>query len=64
MVAGIFYDLMIEWKQYQEEAYCTLYWTSLSIPKGVIPPIYVYYPERVGSAPYQIQITNGPTVAN
>ena len=33
MVQGTFYDLMIEWKEYQENAYISLKWTSLSMPR-------------------------------
>ena len=56
MILGNFYDMHIEYKEYQEEAYVSMYWTSLSIPKQVIPPIYLYYPKRVGLSPYNITI--------
>ena len=56
MIQGTFYDMRIEYKEYQEEAYVSMYWTSLSIPKQVIPPIYLYYPKRVGLSPYNITI--------
>jgi hypothetical protein len=39
-------------------------WTSLSFPKGVISPKYLYYPQRVGSSPYDITINFGPSVAD
>lgn len=64
LVSGTFYDIMIEFKEYQEEAYISLMWTSLSFPKGVISPKYLYYPERVGSSPYDIVINFGPSSAD
>lgn len=38
-------------------------WTSLSRPKEIIPPIYMYYPERVASSPYSITVNYGPSDA-
>lgn len=63
MVQGTYYDVRIEFKEYQEEAYIHLYWTSISRPKEVIPPVYLYYPRRVGSSPYNIAISKGPSIA-
>jgi len=31
MVQGTYYDVRLEFKQYQEEAYIYMYWTSLSV---------------------------------
>ena len=55
---------MLEWKQYQEEAYVTLYWTSLTIPKQVISPVQVYYPVRVGGGPFNVTVLFGPSDAS
>jgi len=38
MVKGNFIDVRIEYKEYQEEAYIRLYWTSQKIPKEIISP--------------------------
>lgn len=64
MVQGTFYDIRIEFKEYQEEAYIHFYWTSLSRPKEIIPPVYLYYPRRVAASPYNIVINRGPTIAD
>ncbi len=40
-----------------------LYWTSLSRPKEIIPPVYLYYPKRVAASPYNIVINKGPSIA-
>lgn len=64
MVAGTYYDVRLEFKEYQEEAFVYLYWTSLSIPKEIIPAKYLYYPRRVGLSPYNIDITKGPSIAD
>lgn len=63
LVQGQFYDLMIEYKEYQELAYVSLAWTSLSVPRQIISPDYIYYPQRVGASPYNIVVTNGPSIA-
>lgn len=36
LVQGTFYDIRLEWKEHQEEAYITLYWSSINTPKEVI----------------------------
>jgi Filamin/ABP280 repeat len=41
-----------------------LYWTAISRPKEIIPPVYLYYPRRVGASPYNILITKGPSIAS
>lgn len=64
MVEGNYYDVRVEFKEYQEEAYIQLFWTSLSIPKEIIPAKYLYYPKRVASSPYNIEITKGPSIAD
>ena len=64
LVQGILYDIRLEYKEYQEQAYISLMWTSLSIPKNVISPVYMYYPTRVGASPYPIIIDNGPSKAS
>jgi len=56
LVQGSFYDLRIEYKQYQEEAYIQLFWTSISRPKEIISPVFLYYPVRVASSPYNLKI--------
>ena len=53
---------MIEFKEYQEQAYISLYWTSLSIPKEIISPIYLYYPVRVAYSPYNVALNHGPSI--
>jgi hypothetical protein len=64
MVKGNFIDVRIEYKEYQEEAYIRLYWTSQKIPKEIISPVYLYYPMRVGASPYNVVINKGPSIAS
>jgi hypothetical protein len=39
-----------------------LYWTSLSIPKEIVPTVYLYYPQYVGLSPYQVNVLFGPSI--
>ena len=61
---GKFYDIKLEYKEEQGGARVKLYWSSLSIPKAIIPSTALYYPRYVGSSPYQITVSTGPSVAS
>lgn len=39
-----------------------LFWSSLSIPKQIIPTLYFYFPEYVDDSPYQVTVLTGPTI--
>lgn len=41
-----------------------MYWTSLSIPKQIIPTVYLYYPQYVDLSPYQVNVLFGPSIPN
>lgn len=47
LTANTFYDIQIDYKEEQGSANIALYWTSLSIPKQIIPTVYLYYPQYV-----------------
>lgn len=40
-----------------------LYWTSQSVPKQIISPVYLYYPRRIAISPYNVEIKQGPSIA-
>lgn len=64
-----FYDTRIEYKELQEKAHFKLEWVSLSVPREVVPPTRVHYPQRVGPAshafgqPFRLEVQPGPTIA-
>ena len=58
-----FYDIRLEWKEQQENAYITLYWSSISTPKEVISPSNLYYVEYITTTPIDVVVTEGPTIA-
>lgn len=62
--AGTFYDIKIDYKEEQGSAAIKLYWSSLSIPKEIIPSSNLYYPRYVGSSPYQVTADTGPSISN
>lgn len=64
MTQGEFYDIKLEYKEEQGSARVKLYWSSLSIPKAIIPSTSLYYPRYVGSSPYQVTVSTGPSVAS
>lgn len=39
-----------------------LFWSSLSIPKEIIPTVYLYFPQYVDASPYQVTVNTGPTI--
>lgn len=49
-----FYDVVIEYKEHEESAHFKLEWVSLNVPREVVPPTRVYYPERVGGQVFQL----------
>lgn len=57
-----FYDIRIEWKEHQEEAYITLYWSSITVPKEVIQPANLYYVEYLDGTPKDVLVSEGPTI--
>lgn len=57
-----FYDMVVEYKEHQELAHFKLEWVSLSVPREVIPPARVHYPERVESRVFQLEVLPGPTI--
>ena len=59
-----FYDIKLEYKEEQGEARVKLYWSSVSVPKQIIPRSYLYYPRYVGSSPYKVTVIEGPTLAS
>jgi hypothetical protein len=52
LTANQFYDIQLDYKEEQGKANIALYWTSLSIPKQIIPAVYMYYPQLVDDSPY------------
>ena len=64
LIANEYYKFQLEFKEHQEEAYIKIYWTSLSIPKQLIPSSQIYYLERVGSSEYPITVNFGPSIAS
>ena len=58
-----FYDIRLEWKEHQEEAYIVLYWSSINTPKEVISPASLFYVEYIAGTPIDVTVTPGPTVA-
>ena len=57
-----YYDIKIDYKEEQGSAKIKLYWSSLSLPKEIIPTNYLYYPRYVGSSPYQVTVNPGPSI--
>jgi hypothetical protein len=70
-----FYHTIIEFKEHQERAHFKMEWVSLSVPREVIPPNRVHYPQRVSavegatdplsstrSQVFQFGIATGPTI--
>ena len=57
-----FYDTIIEYKEHQERAHFRLEWVSLSVPREVIPPGRVHYPQRVEGRVFQLNVLEGPTI--
>ena len=64
LVEGEFYDIKIEYKEEQGSARVKLYWSSLSVPKEIVPSSALYYPRYVGASPYQVTVSTGPSVAS
>ena len=58
-----FYDTLIEYKEHQEKAHLKFEWVSLSVPREVVPPTHVHYPERVAGAAFRLEVAPGPTIA-
>ena len=63
MVMGVFYDTVIEYKEHQEGAHLKLEWVSLSLPREVVPPTRVYYPERITPGALTLEVLKGPSIA-
>jgi|LauGreDrversion4_2_1035121.scaffolds.fasta_scaffold1217480_1 hypothetical protein len=40
---GVFYDLVLEYRELEEKAYLKLEWESPSIQRQVIPPTRLFY---------------------
>ena len=59
-----YYDIKIDYKEEQGSAKIKLYWSSISLPKEIIPINYLYYPRYVGSSPYQVTVNPGPSIPN
>lgn len=59
-----FYDFVIEYKELQEAAHFKLEWVSVNVPREVVPPTAIYYPERVTGRVYQLTTTQGPSIAS
>ena len=64
LTQGTFYDLTIEYVEYQGSAKLQLYWSSLSIAKSIIPSDYLWYPKYVAASPYEVTVAQGSTVAS
>ena len=62
LVEGEFYDIKIEYKKELGSVGVKLYWSSLSVPKEIVPSSALYYPRYVGASPYQVTISTGPSV--
>jgi hypothetical protein len=62
LTEGTFYDTLIEYRELQERARFRLEWVSLSVPRELVPPTLVYYPERVGGSVLQLAIGPGPSI--
>lgn len=59
-----FYDTVIEYKELQEKARFKFEWVSLSVPRELVPPQYVYYPERVEARVFELQVSPGPSISS
>lgn len=69
MVAGNYYRMKLNWGEYHGGALVRLWWSYGGVGKTVIPSSAYYYPEFVGSSPYQVTVScppgyNGNTVSN
>ena len=49
------YYFMVEWGDYNIGAYIKVYWSYGAQSQVIIPSNYFYYPEQVGSTPYQVR---------
>lgn len=64
LTADTFYDVIIEYKEHQQAAHFKFEWVSLSVPRDVVPPTRVYYPERMAAGAIPLLIALGPTIAS
>lgn len=63
LTQGTFYDIKVEYVEYQGSAKFNLYWSSLSVAKTIIPSTYLWYPKNIASSPYEVTVSQGSTVA-
>jgi hypothetical protein len=59
-----FYNILIEYKELQEEARFKMEWVSVSLNRQVIPPTNLYYPIRVTPGIIKLAIGSGPTISS
>eukprot|EP01022_Parablepharisma_sp_SALTPOND_P020162 TRINITY_DN3593_c0_g1_i1.p2 TRINITY_DN3593_c0_g1~~TRINITY_DN3593_c0_g1_i1.p2 ORF type:complete len:1692 (-),score=110.26 TRINITY_DN3593_c0_g1_i1:19422-24497(-) len=62
LVEDSYYDIVVEYVEYQGTARLKLYWSTLSIPKAIIPSQYLWSPKNVGLSPYEVTVLQGSTV--
>ena len=52
-----YYYLKIDWSHFTSTAYLRLYWQHPTASNTIIPSTAFYYPEYVGSSPYQVSVS-------
>lgn len=61
MMKDKFYELTVEYKEEEEEASISLFWSSFSISKELIPSTALYHPQYVDKSPYSVHVFEGVT---
>jgi hypothetical protein len=65
LTQNVFYDVVIEFRELQENSYFKMEWSSPQIPRQVVHPQYLFYTSRVGGnsqGDYTVEIATGPTI--
>lgn len=62
LVQNSYYDIVVEYVEYQGTAKLKLFWSTLSIPKAIIPSQYLWSPKNIASSPYEVTVLQGSTV--
>ena len=63
LTADTFYDLVLEFREFQESARFKVEWISPQIARSVIAPEYLWYTQRVGDRVYEVVVAPGPSIA-
>jgi hypothetical protein len=62
LVEGVFYDIVLEYKELQHSASLKLEWESPSVQRGVIPSSNLFSTFRVANQVFQIDVKKGPSI--